>query len=88
MKRIIKDYKTITQEQLLLINQVYPDGFDEESLSYITNASGESFKVLQIKTDDAIYLFKISKELIARVDDFNDELIEEYNGEDEGTDLS
>ena len=88
MKRIIKDYKSITQEQLQLINQVYPDGFDEEKLMYITNASGQSFKVLQIKTDDAIYLFKFSKELMARVEDFNDELTieEEYHGEQETVD--
>lgn len=73
MKRIIKDYTTVTPEQLQLIAEAYPEGIDSEMLISFTNAKGEYVKALEVRTDDTIYLFKISAGMIAKIDDYTDD---------------
>lgn len=73
MKRIIKDYQTVTPEQLQLIAEAYPDGIDSDLLISFTNAKGEYVKALEVRTDDTIYLFKISAGMIAKIDDYTDD---------------
>jgi|688.fasta_scaffold911677_2 DNA-directed RNA polymerase subunit delta len=73
MKRIIKDYRSITEEQIKLIAEHYPEGIDSENLISFVNAKGEYVKALEVRTDDTIYLFKISAEMIAKIDDFTDD---------------
>lgn len=73
MKRIIKDYRSITEEQLKLIADHYPEGIDSENLISFVNAKGEYVKALEVRTEDTIYLFKISAEMIAKIDDFTDD---------------
>ncbi len=73
MKRIIKDYKNISQEHADLIAEFYPNGFENENLVSFTTPKGEFIKALEIKTDDTIYLFKIDKNMeVAGDDDGND----------------
>ena len=67
LKRIIKDYKTISQEHIDLINRHFPNGFENEHLISFTTPKGEFIKALEIRTDDAIYLFKVDKNM--KVDD-------------------
>lgn len=67
LKRIIKDYKTISQEHIDLINRHFPNGFENDNLISFTTPKGEFIKALEIRTDDAIYLFKIDKNM--KVDD-------------------
>jgi len=75
LKRIIKDYKTISQEHLDLITQHYPNGFESDNLISFTTPKGEFIKALEIRTDEVIYLFKIDK---------NMKLDEEENQENDG----
>jgi len=70
LKRIIKDYKTITQEHIDLINQHYPNGFENENLVSFVTPKGEFIKALEIRSEDTIYLFKIDKNM--KVDDEGD----------------
>ena len=67
LKRIIKDYKTITQEHIDLINQHYPNGFENENLVSFVTPKGEFIKALEIRSEETIYLFKIDKNM--KVDD-------------------
>ena len=67
LKRIIKDYKTISQEHIDLINAHYPNGFENDNLISFTTPKGEFIKALEIRTEDTIYLFKIDKNM--KVDD-------------------
>ncbi len=75
MKRIIKDYKNISQEHADLIAQFYPNGFENENLVSFTTPKGEFIKALEIRTEDTIYLFKIDKNM-------------EVAGDDEGNDTA
>lgn len=73
MKRIIKDYKNISQEHAELIAQFYPNGFENENLVSFTTPKGEFIKALEIRTEDTIYLFKIDKNMeVAGDEDSND----------------
>ena len=63
MKRIIKDYKSLSDEHIELINKHYPNGFENDNLISFVTPKGEFIKALEIKTDEAIYLFKIDKNM-------------------------
>jgi DNA-directed RNA polymerase subunit delta len=63
LKRIIKDYKTITQEHIDLINHHFPNGFENDHLISFVTPKGEFIKALEIRTEDTIYLFKIDKNM-------------------------
>lgn len=67
LKRIIKDYKTLGQEHIDLINEHYPNGFENDNLISFVTPKGQFIKALEIRTEDTIYLFKIDKNM--EVDD-------------------
>lgn len=92
MKRIIKDYKSITKEQLAMIAEEYPDGFGIDDLITFRKPDGDTFKGLEIHTSEAIYLFKINTRMLEMIDDYTDqdfaldEFSESSDYEFEGTD--
>lgn len=73
MKRVIKDYKSISPQQLDLIAQEYPEGFALDDLITFKKPDGDSFRGLEIKTDDTIYLFKIDTRMLEVIDDHTDD---------------
>ncbi|MFA8436511.1 MAG: hypothetical protein ACEPOZ_18540 [Marinifilaceae bacterium] len=70
MKRVIKDYKTISFEMLQLLMEKYPFGVDEEDLISFTTPKGYKIKAVELKTNDAIYLIKMSSELTNQLSSF------------------
>ena len=48
LKRIIKDYKTLGQEHIDLINEHYPNGFENENLISFVTPKGQFIKALGI----------------------------------------
>ncbi len=79
MKRVIKDYNTLNKEHIDLINEHYPNGFENDNLVSFVTPKGQFIKALEVRTDDTIYLFKIDKNM--KVDD-------EENQENEGSAMS
>ena len=73
MKRVIKDYNSITDEHAALIQAAYPNGFENEHLVSFTTPKGEFIKALEIRTEDTIYLFKIDKNMKVDEEDGNDD---------------
>lgn len=69
MKRVIKDYNSITQEHIDLINKHYPNGFENENLVSFVTPKGQFIKALEVRTEDTIYLFKIEKNMKVADDD-------------------
>lgn len=69
MKRIIKDYKTITSAQLALITAEYPDGFEIADLVSFKKPDGTEFKGLEIVSEDTLYLFKIDTKMLQAIDE-------------------
>ena len=80
MKRVIKDFKAITDDVVALINEQYPFGYEESQLVTFVNAKGEFVKALEVKSDEITYLIKLGTKL--------NEHINEYMDSDEDDDYS
>jgi len=95
MKRVIVDYKKLTPEILSLLVEKYPDGYDDDQIISFRNAKNEKIEAVEVRTEDSIYLVKISIRLentMANYDeddydeaDFNEPIVEipEKNNEEE-----
>ena len=95
MKRVIVDYKKLTPEILSLLVEKYPDGYDDDQIISFRNAKNEKIEAVEVRTEDSIYLVKISTRLentMANYDeddydeaDFNEPIVEipEKNNEEE-----
>lgn len=98
MKRIIVDYKKLTPEILGLLVEKYPDGYDDDQIISFKNAKNETVDAVEVRTEDSIYLVKVSTRLensMANYDeddyddaDFNEPIVEipEKEGEEVGDD--
>ncbi|MDX5403939.1 MAG: hypothetical protein LPK46_01260 [Bacteroidota bacterium] len=89
-KRVIVDYKNITQPQLELLSEAYPYGFEEDDYIKFVNSKGETVYAIPLETDDTKYLFKVSVQLQKKVEDFleEDEDTEDFETTDEGDDVT
>ncbi len=86
MKRIIVDYKKLTPEILSLLVEKYPDGYDDDQIISFKNAKNETVDAVEVRTEDSIYLVKVSTRLentMANYDeddyddaDFNEPIVE------------
>ena len=72
MKRVIKDFKAITDDVLALINEQYPLGYEESQLVNFVNAKGEFVKALEVKSDEITYLIKLGTSLNEHINDYMD----------------
>lgn len=79
MKRIIVDYAKLTNEILTLLVEKFPDGYDDADVIQFTNAKGELIEAVEVRTDDTIYLVKVSTKLQDRIESFEDEDITEVD---------
>ncbi|MCF4101708.1 hypothetical protein L1I30_08530 [Gillisia sp. M10.2A] len=86
MKRVIVDYKKLTPEILSLLVEKYPDGYDDDQIISFKNAKNETIEAVEVRTEDSIYLVKVSMKLentMANYDeddyddaDFNEPIVE------------
>lgn len=63
MKRIIIDYKKLTPEILKLLTEKFPDGYSDKDIIKFDNHHNETIEAVEIKTEDADYLVKVSSKL-------------------------
>ena len=63
MKRVIVDYKKLTPEILGLLVEKYPDGYDDDQIISFKNAKNETVEAVEVRTEDSIYLVKVSTRL-------------------------
>lgn len=82
MKRVIVDFKKLTPEILSLLVDKYPFGYDEDDIIRFTNAKNEKIEAVEVRTDDSIYLVKISSNLVDSMATFD---IDNYADEDQNT---
>ncbi len=79
-RRVIVDYKNVTNEILDLFTDRYPYGYDERDIIRFNNSKGETIKAVPFETSETKYLVKISQEM--------DQQIEAYLEEDNDTELT
>jgi hypothetical protein len=79
MKRIIVDYAKLTGDILNLLVEKFPDGYDDTDIIRFRNAQNELIEAVEVRTEDSIYLVKVSTKLASRM--------EKYDEDDEDVDL-
>jgi DNA-directed RNA polymerase subunit delta len=73
MKRIIVDYSKLTNEILNLLLEKFPDGYDDSNIIRFRNAHNELIEAVEVRTEDTIYLVKVSTKLASRLEKFDEE---------------
>jgi DNA-directed RNA polymerase subunit delta len=89
MKRVIVDYAKLTHEILNLLVDKFPDGYDDSNIIRFRNAQNELIEAVEVKTEDTIFLVKISTNLADRIENYDedDEIAAEIEPLEEGLDL-
>ena len=73
MKRIIVEYAKLTNEILNLLVEKFPDGYDDSDIIRFKNAKNETIEAVEVKTEDTIYLVKVSMKLADRIENFDED---------------
>ncbi|MCJ7466062.1 MAG: hypothetical protein MUO53_05130 [Maribacter sp.] len=81
MLRKIVDYKKLDHKLAALLIESYPDGYGDEDIIAFKNLHGEIVEAVEIKTDDVVYLVKISKSLANFISNFEDTIEKELEEE-------
>ncbi|MFC4815759.1 MULTISPECIES: DNA primase [unclassified Flavobacterium] len=84
MKRVIVDYSKLTSEILNLLVEKFPDGYDDSDIVRFKNAKNESIEAVEVRTEDTIYLVKVSTKLADRIENYDED--EELEGGDDSLD--
>lgn len=82
MKRVIVDYAKLTNEILTLLVEKFPDGYDESDIIRFKNAKNESVEAVEVRTEDTIYLVKVSTKLADRIENYDEDDIDETADDD------
>lgn len=77
MRRIIVDYSKLTNEILTLLVDKFPDGYDDSNIIRFRNAHNELIEAVEVRTEDTIYLVKVSTKLASRLEKFDEEDIDD-----------
>lgn len=73
MRRVIVDYAKLTNEILNLLVEKFPDGYDDSNIIRFKNHKDETIEAVEVRTEDTIYLVKISTKLSDRLINFDDD---------------
>ena len=73
MQRLIRSFNTLTDDLRDKLQEQYPDGIDNTHIRTIATAKGDSLRVIELRTADAIYLIKISAESREEIEQFLDQ---------------
>ena len=79
MRRIIVDFKKLTPEILNLLVDKYPYGYDDDQIISFRNAKNVLIEAVEVRTEDTIYLVKVSQKLENSMEKFD---IDDYEDED------
>ena len=73
MRRIIVDYAKLTGDILNLLVDKFPEGYDDSDIIRFRNAKDELIEAVEVRTEDTIYLVKVSTKLANRMEKFDEE---------------
>ncbi|MFD2098675.1 hypothetical protein [Flagellimonas iocasae] len=63
MKRILIDYKKLDHSVAAVLIDSYPYGYGDDDIITLKKPNGEIIEAVEVKTEDTIYLVKISQSL-------------------------
>lgn len=73
MRRIIVDYAKLTGDILNLLVEKFPEGYDDSDIIRFRNAQNELIEAVEVRTEDTIYLVKVSTKLASRMEKFEED---------------
>ncbi|MCF8714152.1 hypothetical protein JM658_04860 [Joostella atrarenae] len=82
MKRVIVDYKKLTNEILSMLVDKYPDGYGDDDIIKFKNANNETVEAVEVRTEETIYLVKVSTRLANTMEKFEDDDDDEFANDD------
>lgn len=71
MLRRIVNYKKLTPEILSLLVEKYPHGYDDGAIVVFKNAKNETIEAVEVRTEDTIFLVKVSSKLMVSMANFD-----------------
>ncbi|MGC1515825.1 MAG: hypothetical protein WA810_09645 [Maribacter sp.] len=77
MTRRIVDYRKLNHELAALLIDSYPYGYGDEDIITFKNVQGDIVEAVQLKTEDTVYLVKISKSLSNFIANFEENIEKE-----------
>ncbi len=77
MKRILIDYKKLENSLITRLLDSYPNGYGDEDIVAFKNHKGEFIEAVELRTEDALYLVKISQSLSHFIANFDDNVVNE-----------
>lgn len=84
MRRVIVDYKKLNNEILSLLVEKFPDGYGDDDIISFKNMHNETVEAVEVRTDDTIYLVKVSTKLASSMGSFvDDDEDEDFTATDE-----
>ena len=86
MRRVIVDYKKLNKEILDLLVDKFPYGYEPEDIITFRNAQNEIIEAVEVRTEESIYLVKVSKRLADTMENFQDDDNDYDNQEKDSTD--
>ena len=85
MKRVIVDYRKLNTDILDLLVDKFPYGYETEDIITFRNAQNEVIEAVEVRTEDTIYLVKVSKRLADTMENYEEDDDDNFDPEDEGT---
>lgn len=79
MKRILIDYKKLDHKVAAILIDTYPDGYGDDDIITIKKPNGEVIQAVEVKTEDTVYLVKISKSLSSFISNFEETIEKELD---------
>lgn len=77
MTRRLIDYKKLDHQLASLLIEKYPYGYGDEDIITYKNGNGDITEAVELRTDDTLYLVKISKSLSNFIANFEDTIEKE-----------
>ena len=86
MKRAIVDYKKLTKDILALLVEKYPEGYQDRDVIRFKNAKNETVEALEVRTEDTIYLVKVSTRLASTMERYDEDDDQDDDEDDDDED--
>ncbi|MBT8315633.1 MAG: hypothetical protein KJP26_14340 [Maribacter sp.] len=79
MKKVIVDYKKLNAQLLDLLVERYPDGYDDRDIISFRNMEGDWVECVEVRTEDTVYLVKVSKRLTTAMEEYETDESDDNN---------
>ena len=73
MKRVIVDFKKLNKEIFGSPCREFPNGYEAKDIIVFRNAQNEIIEAVEVRTEDTIYLVKVSKRLADTLENYDEE---------------